>query len=382
MSAVVTFNIIIAFLFIAIFVMRIFLLKNLQRSLYYYRNVTLLAGILFATVLLIALYAYLISCLLDTKSLTLRFMFKEFISFPDKFSIFAIPIFAIICLLVLISNIALIKHEGLRPKNVLGILLAVVFIGGSLGNYYLEKFITNKVMVATGLDQYNAIVTFHTYLHLFFDLIICYFECFFVGTLIMGYLAAKQKPVYDKGYAIILGCAIDKKGGLLPLLKERTNRAIRFAWDQERATGKAVKYIPSGGQGPDEVISEGSAMELYLLSHGADTCDIIAEKQSRSTYENFRFSKRIIDEIDPGARVCFVTTNYHMLRSGIIAKDMGYDFPEGISSRTKWYFWPNGFVREFFAIVLMHKNYHLAMAALFAVGCIILGFIAFAYGIS
>ena len=189
----------------------------------------------------------------------------------------------------------------------------------------------------------------------------CYLDLFLSGTLLMALLASRHTPDYDKDFVIIPGCSISKKGGLLPLLKARTNRAILFAWDQERASGKPARYIPTGGQGPDEIISEGSAMELYLLSHGAEQYEILPEKESVNTYENMLFSKRIVDETCPGAKVCFVTTNYHVLRSGILARQVGLD-AEGLASVTKWYFWPNGLAREIFAILSMFPWLHLAAA--------------------
>ena len=35
---------------------------------------------------------------------------------------------------------------------------------------------------------------------------------------------------------------------------------------------------------------------------------------------------------------------------------------EGIASKTKWYFWPNGFAREVIAIFVMTKKYHILSA--------------------
>ena len=185
------------------------------------------------------------------------------------------------------------------------------------------------------------------------------------GMILAGFIAARHQPAYDKDFAIIPGCSISKQGGLLPLLKGRTNRAIRFAWDQERATGKPVRYIPTGGQGPDEIMSEGSAMEMYLLSHSAEQYEILPEKKSVNTYENMLFAKRLIDEEMPDAKVCYVTTNYHVLRSGILARKAGLD-AEGLASGTKWYFWPNGYVREMVGILSLFPWQTLGLMAVCA----------------
>lgn len=380
MAAVIIFNVFFVLLFIMIVTMLILLRISMHRSLYYYRNVAYIAGILFASTLMISLYIYLLSCLLDTKQLTLRYMFIEFVNFPQKFSMFAIPVFAVICLLIIISNISLIRHEGLRLKNILGVLLGAMIIGGTFVIHILGDVVHDSFLTPMGLNENPYFIAANTYLNLFLILMMCYFECFFLGTVVMAYLAAKQKPVYDKDFIIILGCSIDKKGGLLPLLKGRTNRAIRYAWDQEIATGHPLKYIPSGGKGGDEVMSEGSAMELYLLSHGAERDEVFPEKESRNTYENFLYSKKIIDEINPEAKVCYATTNYHMFRSGILAKKAGID-AEGVSSKTKWYFWPNGFVREFFGILAMRKKEHLMVAGIILAGCVIVGILSVVFGL-
>ena len=61
----------------------------------------------------------------------------------------------------------------------------------------------------------------------------------------------------------------------------------------------------------------------------------------------------------PDAKVCFVTTNYHVLRSGMLARKAGLD-AEGLASTTKWYFWPNGLARELVAITSMYRLWQLA----------------------
>lgn len=65
----------------------------------------------------------------------------------------------------------------------------------------------------------------------------------------------------------ILGCGIRKDGTLLPLLKGRVDKAIESYNKQLEATGKKAVFVPSGGQGSDEIISEGEAMKRYLIEN-------------------------------------------------------------------------------------------------------------------
>lgn len=328
--------------------MALALWSSLKKSLYRYKNLMLLSGLCFVGGFLLC---EIFSARKTNGGETDKW--QTLLQYPRTFTSFALWVLVLMAALLCVSNIALIRHEGFRPKNVLGIVLSACYIGGTYAISLLDAY----------LDLNEAIL-------LFLHLLLSYMECFLASTAIMGLLAAMQKPKYDKDFIIIPGCAISKKGGLLPLLKGRTDRAIRYAWAQEIASGRPVKYVPSGGQGPDEVMSEGSAMELYLLSHGAEPDEVYPEKKSVSTCENFKFAKKIIYAVNPEANVAFATTNYHMLRSGILAYDLGMD-AEGISSKTRWYFWPNGFVREFIAILAMRRKTHLAVVGALAVLCIL-----------
>jgi uncharacterized SAM-binding protein YcdF (DUF218 family) len=57
------------------------------------------------------------------------------------------------------------------------------------------------------------------------------------------------------------------------------------------------------------------------------------------------YSREIIRGILPEGRTAYATTNYHVFRSGVWAAEAGLP-AEGIGSRTKWWYWPNAFMRE------------------------------------
>ncbi len=247
-------------------------------------------------------------------------------AYPAFFLKATAPVLILMTLFLFVCNITLVIREGFRVRYFLGTIFGIACIVGTL--LFRMAF--------------------------FASLIACYYECIFFGTVILSYTAALHRPALDNDYLIILGCYIGNKAKLLPLLRFRINRAMRFAWEQETATGKAVCFVPSGGQGEDEVMSEGSAMALYLMAHSAEEYEILTEKQSRNTRENFLFSKELIDEKKKNAKVTFVTTNFHVLRSGMLAKKAGL-LAEGLASTTKWYYWPNGFIREFIAILSMYR---------------------------
>ena len=165
------------------------------------------------------------------------------------------------------------------------------------------------------------------------------------GAVICGVLAGRNRPAPDKDFIIIHGCWFRPDGTLPPLLRSRADRALEFWRDQVKQTGKEARFIPSGGHGGSEPMAEAEAIRRYLLSQGMEDRLILPESHSQNTYENMAFSKEIIDSIDPESRTVFATSNYHVFRSGLWARQAGLT-AEGIGSKTKWWFWPNAFMRE------------------------------------
>jgi uncharacterized SAM-binding protein YcdF (DUF218 family) len=153
---------------------------------------------------------------------------------------------------------------------------------------------------------------------------------------------------------MILGCKVKNDGTPTPLLRGRIDRAVEFYKKQTASGEKTPYFIPSGGKGSDEVISEGECMKNYLIENGIDESIIFPETESTTTLENMKFSKKIADEHKENANILFSTTNYHIFRSGILSAKAGLR-ADGIGAKTKWYFWPNAAVREFVGLLTAHK---------------------------
>ncbi len=144
------------------------------------------------------------------------------------------------------------------------------------------------------------------------------------------------------------------------MLKGRADKAVEFAKMQKEKTGRDIIFVPSGGQGPDEVMPEAQAIKNYLVSEGIDEEKILVEDKSTDTVENFRNSNEIIlgHAGREDVKIAFSTTNYHIFRSGLIAASLGIN-AEGTGSRTKAYFWINAFIREFIATLHAQRRKHL-----------------------
>ena len=176
-----------------------------------------------------------------------------------------------------------------------------------------------------------------------------------IGAIIADIIAARYEPERDKDFLIILGCGIRKDGTPTPLLKGRVDRALSFYRKQKRETGKDLIFVTSGGQGPNEVISESASMKAYLMEQGIPEKKIIEEDRSTSTFENMKFSKEKIWAVNPEGKVAFSTTNYHVFRGGLYARRVKMR-AVGMGAKTRWYFWPNASVREFVGLLTDHRG--------------------------
>lgn len=264
----------------------------------------------------------------------------HFISLAMVFAaILSIPVVIVFAVLLCISNLRLIQREGFRVVNLLGIVLSGIILLGIAGGFLLARVV-----------HFGSSFIFAALVNVYFGIYLFFVWTLF-STFILFFTLARRTPAYDKDCIVILGCAIRPDGTLYPLIRGRVDKAIAFAKAQERETGKLAVFIPSGGQGPDEGKSEAEAMTDYLIMQGIPAERILPETKATNTQENLMFSREIVEAYQPDAKVLFATTNYHVLRSGILSRKNGWD-PDGIGSRTRWYFWPNALIREFLGMVV------------------------------
>ena len=235
-----------------------------------------------------------------------------------------------------VSNIALLKHERPRPQNALGLLLSVLLLIGEGIGWYL---FTRDSMGSDWQGRIDNALQ-NTYATLFI-----YCQCMLTGAVICGIKAARHVPEADKDFIIILGCWFRPDGTLPPLQRGRADLALAFWRRQKEKNGKEARFIPSGGQGSNEPMPEAEAIRNYLRSRGVNERLILTEPKSVNTLQNMDFSREIIRNTDPEGKAVFATSSYHVFRSGLWAKQAGLP-AEGIGSKTKWWFWPNAFVRE------------------------------------
>lgn len=272
------------------------------------------------------------------------------VGFLFLFILFCLAVvFALQAILLLWNARIVWKRESHSLANsltlYLGILVILLPFLASLINNHLPPFWADLMTTFPTLCILYAVFWFYNYLT-----VLVLYQLYW--------------PKHNKDFVIILGAGLMNGDQVTPLLAQRIDRGIRFYQRQLKKTGRAPKMILSGGQGGDETVPEGEAMRQYAIQHGVALNDALAETQSKNTYENMLYSKKIITESGvKGPKTIFVTNNYHTFRAAMFAKAAGLR-ANGIGSKTAGFFLPNAVMREYMAIVMRQRKLHVIMVAL------------------
>ena len=219
-------------------------------------------------------------------------------------------------LLILISNINL----GMVPVAGLGAVLL------GYGIFY-DKLPFKKIIGAVLAFGIVVILSFGTFLAVY---------------------GGQDTADYTEQTVIVLGCGLRGERVSVGLAK-RLNKAYEYHEKNPEAM-----IIVSGGQGPQEDISEALAMKRYLVEKGIPEEKIIMEDKSTSTITNFRFSLEIMEKEGMSLdSVVFVTNAYHVYRAASYAKVEGFVEVAHLGTNIIWYTIPMNYMREMMAVVKM-----------------------------
>ena len=326
--------------------------ESVRENMYQYKNILHL-GIIFFLCLILVFQIF--SLMNQGGAVDSLYMIMNTLTGVE---IFTFPIALVVFIMVTISNIKLLKHEGKTWRNMLGVFQGFLMIIASVAPIIIGTFFQTTDLI----DVHNW-RGFGRFVEMFVEntcgIIIIYAESILVATIVLSLKAAKHVPKFDKDYILIHGCQIKKDGTLTKLLQSRADRAVEFAEMQKEVADKDIIFVPSGGQGSDEVVSEAEAIKNYLVELGISEDKILLEDKSVNTKENIQNAIKLIHERSgEDAKIAFATTNYHVFRTGLYATEEGVK-AEGIGSPTKSYFWVNAFVREFIATIYAEKKTHL-----------------------
>lgn len=129
-------------------------------------------------------------------------------------------------------------------------------------------------------------------------------------------------------------------------LEARLDRGLEEIrrWSQARV-------VVSGGIGLGTTCSEAGLMAHYLTYRGVPASRLLLEERSTSTETNLMFSRDLLARqgISADAPMLLVSSDYHLIRAGRIARKVGYTHLQTVAAPTPRYLRFNAWLREYFA---------------------------------
>ena len=283
---------------------------------------------------------------------------------------------------LLINTIVVVKNNGFSLTSMLPFLMAgflVLLIASPTIVNYFDPDVRHIIVFVLGLFTLEGLWFSFTFMALLFYSWV--------------YRLLPRRRQYD--YIIIHGAGLDGPRPT-PLLAGRIDKALEL-WNKQHQHGK---FVVSGGQGADEIVSEAQAMRDYLLEKGVSADAILMEDKSTTTWENLRYSLAIINAdrttgvgatsaatvasrdvtttasdastsdvsgtatSSSGFTTAVVTSDFHVFRCAEYAHNLGIK-ADGIGSHTKGWYWPTAFIREFIAITKAHLWPYLVIGSLY-----------------
>jgi len=168
----------------------------------------------------------------------------------------------------------------------------------------------------------------------------------FIGVSICMIVACNTTPSGD-ATVIVLGAALRGDQPSLSL-RQRLDAAYTHLTEYPEAN-----CIVSGGQGPDEICTEASVMQAYLVNKGIDPARIYIEESSTSTFENIQHSRELIEQQGLNTEVAVVTQEFHQFRAQQFVKRAGLTVSGAVTAYTPWHLLGSYWIRDFAGICHM-----------------------------
>ena len=262
---------------------------------------------------------------------------------------FIVPAVSVVMSGFLIYNgFVMMKKEGRRLQNILSLLLGMGMVTGlCVMGGFLFVYLTNPLV--------NSILWTGTVFY-------AYFSYTFLAFLIYSKIYMLLPKNRSCDYIVVHGCGLLGGERISPLLKGRVDKALEIFYKMRQEP----ELVLSGGQGSDEKISEARAMYNYLENKGFPTGKVILEERSRTTYENLKNVRNMLDIERKKHRYIFVTNDYHVFRTSLFARKLKMK-AEGVGCRTAAYYWPSAFIREYIAVMVIFRKVNILMGIIWLI---------------
>lgn len=102
----------------------------------------------------------------------------------------------------------------------------------------------------------------------------------------------------------------------------------------------------TGGNDKEDSVNEAETMKKIAIENGVDPQDILLEKKSTSTFENFVFSQNILNYNNLKS-ILIVTEPFHMTRASLVAQKLKYHYTVSPASNSPCWS-PNHYFTKYF----------------------------------
>lgn len=130
------------------------------------------------------------------------------------------------------------------------------------------------------------------------------------------------------GVAVVLGNKVNPDGTVSPRLAARLDKALELYQN-----GQVKQVVVSGGLGA-EGHPEGTVMKNYLVEKGIPEQNLTADNEGNTTWLTAVNTRSLLP--DPGTDLVVVSQYYHISRSKLALRRMGYDNVKGVHADFSW----------------------------------------------
>lgn len=170
------------------------------------------------------------------------------------------------------------------------------------------------------------------------------FLALFVFVAVSGY---GDSPKGDEQAIIVLGAGLRGEE-----VSDVLQRRLLAALNEWKRNPRAL-IVVTGGQGPQELIPEGAAMEKWLVMRGVPSDSILVEDKSTSTEENLLFAREVLKRrhISADVPVVVVTNAFHCYRARRYAEKVGFSRSRTLPASMGLNTVLPSYIREVFAVL-------------------------------
>jgi len=208
---------------------------------------------------------------------------------------------------------------------ILNALAATIISGMSLGVILTYGFGGLLILYNINIKTFSL-----RFLHIVCSvLLVCFVLLFMFGGMLYVQ-GCKDTVTYEEDVVIVLGTSVD---GDKPTatLKGRLDACLKY-----NDMNPDALIIVTGGMATEVNHSEADVMKNYLTANGISEDLIIIEDRAASTAENFQYSKEITDTLPDCNTLCYITSDFHIKRAGVLAEETGFSEMTHLHGKTSW----------------------------------------------